>query len=302
MHKHQIKENLLDFIGYHKKWHGNVQNFRKPYQFNQNDYLIEEIFNRMGVENGFFVEFGAWDGIIGSNTRKLFLSGWRGILIEPDNKKFAKLQQNYAAANDVTLLKSFINIEDNLFDDVVDNYITDKINFCSIDIDGLDVEVFETIQKYLPDVVCIEGGQMLSPTNKNRLSPEIAKHNIQQSLYVMNEIFEARGYKLLCTYQDSFFIKEEYYNLFNVKNDIFELYLDGLLSYPRLPWIKHQLTTVGLKNNLLEIILQKIPLCSPQATEEEKIQWADTQYLAISEIIEEIRLLRQNQINKENTK
>ena len=43
MCEHEIKENLLDFVGYHKKWHGNVQDFRQPYKFNQNDYLIKMI-------------------------------------------------------------------------------------------------------------------------------------------------------------------------------------------------------------------------------------------------------------------
>tara|TARA_R110000824_G_scaffold158320_3_gene332129 strand:+ start:1236 stop:2144 length:909 start_codon:yes stop_codon:yes gene_type:complete len=298
MCEHEIKENLLDFVGYHKKWHGNVQDFRQPYKFNQNDYIIEEIFHRIGIEKGFFVEFGAWDGVFGSNTRKLFLSGWNGILIEPDDKRFSNLQNNYRNDEGVITLKSFIDLKDNLFDDVVGKFVTDKINFCSIDIDGLDVEVFETIKIHLPDVVCIEGGQMLNPIRKSRLPPDVAKHNIQQSLYVMNEIFQSRGYKLLCTYQDSFFIKEEYYHLFNVKEDIFELYLDGILSYPRLPWIQQQLNSVGLKNELLEIIYRKVPLCSARASVQEKVRWSDEQYSAISQVIEEIRLLRKNQINK----
>ena len=226
------------------------------------------------------------------------MSGWGGILIEPDDQKFSNLQNNYRDTESVITLKSFIDLKDNLFDDVVGKHIIDKINFCSIDIDGLDLEVFETIKTHLPDVVCIEGGQMLNPIRKSRLPADVAKHNIQQSLYVMNEIFQSRGYKLLCTYQDSFFIKEEYYHLFNVKEDIFELYLDGILSYPRLPWIQQQLNSVGLKNELLEIIYRKVPLCSARASEQEKIRWADEQYSAISQVIEEIRLLRKNQINK----
>ena len=299
MYKYEIEENLLDFVGYHEKWHGNVQKpFRKPYEFNQNDHLIEEIFRRMGIKNGFFVEFGAWDGIKGSNTRKLYQNGWRGILIEPESQRFLDLQKNYETIEHVTTLNRFVGIDENLFDDIVEDYVDDRIHFCSIDIDGVDLEVFETFEKFLPDVVCIEGGQMLNPMQQARLSLDVAKNNIQQSLYVMNKVFESKGYKLLCTYQDSFFIKEEYYELFNVKDDLVELYLDGILAYPRIPWIVNKLSSVGLENGLLEIVAKFVPFCSPTCSTKEKIQWVDDQYPNIIKVVEKIRSSHRK--NKEN--
>ena len=180
------KENLLDHVGYREKWHGTVQNFRKPAQFNQNDPLIEEIFKRLKIKNGLFVEFGAWDGIANSNTRKLFLDGWSGILIEPNRKRYEELEKNYEDSDHVHCINSYVDHKNNLFDDIVGKYVVDKIDFCSIDIDGLDLEVFETIEKFLPEVVCIEGGQMLSPVFKERLPTHTAKDNIQQGIYVMN--------------------------------------------------------------------------------------------------------------------
>ena len=67
-----------------------------------------------------------------------------------------------------------------------------NIDFCSIDIDGLDLEIFETFKKFMPSVVCIEGGQMLHPYHK-RVERNIAKRNIQQSLKVMVASFEKKG-------------------------------------------------------------------------------------------------------------
>ena len=81
-----------------------------------------------------------------------------------------------------------------------------EVDFCSIDIDGLDLDVFEAIKKNLPKVVCIEGGQMLDPM-AGRVSPQKASHNVQQSLCVLYSSFSARGYELVCSHQDSFFIK-----------------------------------------------------------------------------------------------
>jgi hypothetical protein len=283
-------ENLLDFVGYMPKWHGIKQMGRKKYKYSQNDYLIQEIFDRIGTKNGFFVEFGAWDGILGSNTRALFESGWRGILIEPDQERYKNLKKNYSNHPEIITLNCFVETEgENIFDLVVDKYVDDKIDFCSIDVDGLDLDIFETIQKHKPTVVCIEGGQMLNPTLKQRLPPHISKHNIQQSLYVMNDSFEKSGYKLVCTYQDCFFVKKEYYHLFNVKDDLVELYLDGILSYPRIPWILNQISQVGLSNNILEYIMRHVPYCPPHTTSEQKSQWVDNNYSTICEVVKKIR-------------
>ena len=52
------------------------------------DGIIREIFRRLNISKGYFCEFGAWDGVLHSNTRWLYEIGWEGIYIEPDEKKF----------------------------------------------------------------------------------------------------------------------------------------------------------------------------------------------------------------------
>jgi len=300
------KENLLDFVGYHEKWHAEPQSHRRKYDYNQNDFLIEEIFKRIGVENGTFVEFGAWDGIKGSNTRKLFLNGWGGILIEPEKDRYNDLEKNYSENDNVITINSFVTPDgETKFDNLVDDYVTDGIDFCSIDIDGIDLDVFEAIEKHFPTVVCIEGGQMLNPTYQERLPTEISKDNMQQGLFIMNKSFEEKGYKLLCTYQDCFFIKKEHYHLFNTHNDLVELYLDGLAAYPRFPWViqllyevssKHN---VNLKNDIIMYILRNIPHCPYNASTEEKKSWINKNYSTMLENIEKIRIIyRERDQNK----
>lgn len=290
------KENLLDFVGYHEKWHGQPQSHRKKYEFNQNDFLIEEIFKRIGVEGGTFVEFGAWDGIKGSNTRKLFLNGWGGILIEPEEDRFNDLQKNYLNTPNVITINSFVTSDGSTtFDNLVNDYVTDGIDFCSIDIDGLDLDVFEAIEKHLPTVVCIEGGQMLSPVYQERLPIEISSENMQQGLFIMNKSFEEKGYKILCSYQDTFFIKKEHYHLFNTTDDLIELYLDGILAYPRIPWILQKISEVNsifgvsLSNDFLLYVTRDVPYCHPQAPTEHKILWVNENYSNIVKNIENIR-------------
>ena len=74
----------------------------------------------------------------------------------------------------------------------------------------------------------------------------------------MTNSFEEKGYKLLCSYQDSFFIKKEFYNLFNISEDILTLYFEGLRQIPRrIPFIQKYTAKVGLKNEIVDYILDK---------------------------------------------
>jgi len=236
----------------------NLLDYRKSiYSSIGNDGVIEKIFDVLKIENGFFVEFGAWDGIKGSNCRNLYNKGWSGIFIEPDVTRYADLVKNYENSENITCINSFVDTNDNKFDNLVSPFIHTEIDFCSIDIDGLDLEVFETFEKFLPKVICIEGGQMLEP-NYPRIPAEIAKNNIQQSLQTMINSFEKKGYKLLCTYQDCFFVKAEYFDLFKIDANTNTMYLQGLYSiHRRLPWIQHMLRLSGLRNKVVDYILQR---------------------------------------------
>ena len=183
-------------------------------------------------------------------------------------------------------LQEYINTTDMLFDDVV--AMTElpperPIDFCSIDIDGLDLEVFETFERYLPSVVCIEGGQMLHPFHP-RVPAEIAEKNIQQSLSTMNEAFTEKGYRLICSYQDSFFVKEEFYHLFDVSKSLMNLYLDGVAALPKIPWITEKLEEVGLSNSILDAVRafsQFEFLKARTGSTVDKMAWVDNQYEAI---------------------
>ena len=238
----------------------NLLNYRrKIYSSIGNDGIIDFIFGQLYVEEGIFVEFGAWDGIKNSNCRNLINKGWKGIFIEGDENRYRDLKNNYKDYKDkISCVNNMIDSENNLFDNIVGPYSNGRdIDFCSIDIDGLDLEVFETFEKYLPKVICIEGGQMLHPYHK-RIKNRLAKQNIQQSLKVIVDSFKKKGYKILCSYQDSFFIREEFYHLFPVTEDILTLYFDGLRSLPgRIPFIQKYNGKVGLKNKIVDYILKK---------------------------------------------
>jgi FkbM family methyltransferase len=59
--------------------------------------IILDFFSRLRQDfNPYCVDAGAYDGVVGSNSRALFLNGWGGVVIEPNPRVFARLQQLYA--------------------------------------------------------------------------------------------------------------------------------------------------------------------------------------------------------------
>lgn len=61
-------------------------------QCGQDKWLLHNVFS--GIENGFFVEAGACDGVLISNSLLFANMGWRGILVEPVPALFAELRRN----------------------------------------------------------------------------------------------------------------------------------------------------------------------------------------------------------------
>ena len=219
-----------------------------------NDGIIEKIFDTLNVKNGTFIEFGAWDGIKRANCRKLFLEGWSGIFIESNPLRYIQLWWNYRNSRNIRTIFSKVKNKGKY---KLDNLVKSekKIDFISIDIDGLDFSIFESINKLSPLVFCIEGGQMLDPYHP-RVPQEIEKQNIQQSLNVIKDIAEKKNYKILCTYQDTFLIRSDLSKLFQIDENIDRLYVNGLeASYNRLPWIKRVLKIANLENKIINSIL-----------------------------------------------
>ncbi len=77
------------------------------------DGILREIFARLGIADGVFVEFGAWDGRFLSNCRLLFEKGWAGLFIEADRKKFDDLCRNYRDYPSIHCANEFVSRDNN---------------------------------------------------------------------------------------------------------------------------------------------------------------------------------------------
>lgn len=136
----------------------------KVYSQNDEDGLIREIFNRIGVTNKVFVEFGVGDGLE-NNSLALLFDGWRGLWIEGSDQYVSLMRENFTktlASGRLKLVHSFIT-KDNINDLISSNINEKEIDYLSVDIDGNDFHVFDAINCINPRVVSIEYNAKFPP-------------------------------------------------------------------------------------------------------------------------------------------
>jgi len=125
------------------------------------DGILEEILRRISSAHNldkWCVEFGAWNGIHLSNTYNLIKNlSYKAVLIEGDKKKYQELCRNIPQREVVKICKFITFDGDSTLDAVLGaTSIPKNFDLLSIDIDGCDYFIFESMIKFLPKVVCIE--------------------------------------------------------------------------------------------------------------------------------------------------
>ena len=128
------------------------------YSQNGEDGILAEIFRRFGIEKGFFVEFGAWDGIKYSNTYSLLENnGWVGAYIEGERDRFEDLKKNVPQPEIIKICEFVATAGEKSLDRILAAHeIPEQFDLLSIDIDSDDFAVWDGLQNYRPSVVVIE--------------------------------------------------------------------------------------------------------------------------------------------------
>lgn len=121
---------------------------------NGEDGILSEIFRRLRIGAGFFVEFGVQDGSE-CNTALLAASGWSGVYVEVDPADASRLAERYAATPRIRTLQAFITAE-NITGIFESARVPAEFDILSIDIDGNDYWVWQALAPYKPRVVVIE--------------------------------------------------------------------------------------------------------------------------------------------------
>ena len=131
----------------------------KVYSQNDEDGIINEIFQRVGIKNHLFFEFGVDRGIE-CNTHALLLQGWKGMWIEGRETAYSQITRRFAPAirrGELSVLNTYVTIEN--INDIILEYTEGKeLDLLSIDVDGNDYHIWKAIDngRISPRVVIIE--------------------------------------------------------------------------------------------------------------------------------------------------
>lgn len=191
------------------------------------DGVIAKIFERIEPTNKYAVEFGGGTQINNSNVRHLFADlGWKGLLLEGDEKLVKASQEVYADNPNVTSLHQWVypgNIE-TIFED---NQVPRDLDLLVIDIDSNDYWCWRALQDYRPKVLLIEVNGLWKPPIRfvieyNPFAYWDYGDIYGASLQSLYELGKKKGYELLYMTKNgvnAFFVEKKYFARFGIRDN-----------------------------------------------------------------------------------
>ena len=176
---------------------------------NGEDGLIARIFEVIGTDTRQCCEFGAWDGVHFSNTRALLEDGWGGVQIEADAERYKQLEALYRDRDDVFTINAMVGTSGGGLRALLEQHGAPlELDLVSIDIDGYDYEVLESLG-LKPRVVCVEVNAGHDPESREAVPEQIAANNVGQPLARFVELGARLGYRLVGYSGNAFFLRED---------------------------------------------------------------------------------------------
>jgi len=195
----------------------NDYEFKVFSQFGE-DGIIQFLINNINISKKKFVEFGV-ENFDEANTRFLLENNcWTGLIIDSSKKYIDYIKkQNYYWKYNLKVINKFVSKE-NINSILKENNFVGDIGILSIDIDGNDYWIWDSIEIINPDIVIIEYnarlGYELSLTIPYEMNFDRRNKNNSYgaSLTALNKLAEKKNYKLVGTNlngNNAFFVKSE---------------------------------------------------------------------------------------------
>jgi hypothetical protein len=193
----------------------------KVYSQNDEDGILEEIFNRLQIAKGTFIEIGVGNGLE-CNTFYLLHKGWTGCWVESNKTHQEFIKNKFHLKDRLCLAPAFVTVDN--INEIIEKSGSKEADFMSIDIDGNDVHIWKAVE-YKPKVVCIEYNSKF-PGNA-----WTGTDFMGSSLAGICEIADEKGYTLVGTNITGV-------NAFFVRNDLVgDLFAMGDLYNPPRYWM-----------------------------------------------------------------
>ena len=214
-----------------------------PYSFDETA-IIRQIDAQPEV-TPFFVDIGAQDGVLGSQTLGLAKRNWSGVNYEADTYLFEGMKARYAVMPAVKIRRELVTPA-GVVAMLERDGVPRRFGFLNLDIDSFDYYVLEAILgAFEPSVICVEINEMIPP-------PIDFKVEYREDVMWSGDSFQGfsiQAAKALC-HQFGYVIGELHHNnLLLVKSpdgasvsdeDIARAYADGYALRPdrirRFPW------------------------------------------------------------------
>lgn len=175
------------------------------------DGILEEILRRLPDFPPWAVEFGAWDGKTFSNCYQLIQEReFSAVMIEANREKFVELQRTFAAQPRVCCVQEFVTFSgDTSLDAVLARTpIPREFGVLSIDIDGADYHVWDSLHSYRAHVVVIEFNPSI-PNDIEFIQPRDMGVYQGSSLLALANLGQRKGYELAAvTDLNAIFVKQ----------------------------------------------------------------------------------------------
>ena len=130
----------------------------KVYSQVDEDEIIQEICNRIGLKNGTFIELGCGNGSE-NNTHYMLLQGWRGIWVDGSAKNINRIRTIIPTKSSKLLIEQLFITKDNIAGALQrwKDHLTGDCDVFSIDIDGNDAIILaEAVKVISPKVIVAE--------------------------------------------------------------------------------------------------------------------------------------------------
>ena len=149
--------NAKKLINSQKNLSGNINEYEFS-AFSQwgEDGIINYLTEKLNIKNKTFIEFGV-ENYLESNTRFLMMNkNWSGLIIDGDKQNVKAIRDSYFYWRySLTAVNDFITTQ-NINNIFVSNGFEGNVGLLSIDIDGNDYWIWESVNSIDPDIVIIE--------------------------------------------------------------------------------------------------------------------------------------------------